>query len=409
MRSLTYSEKHNADKDSFCLACAVDVRTEKKVIMLIRPTYAIIDINAIKNNVINIKRHIPENTMFCAVVKADGYGHGSVMVSKAAIEAGAEWLAVAMPEEAAPLRDAGIDTPILVLGPSTLWQWRKGAELDLSMVVVSADCISNAIVAAEEQNKKIRLHLKVDTGMNRVGVKSSDEVFAILDMIEQNDNLVLEGLMTHFAAADEADKSYTDMQNETFSMYIDTIKKRGFSPIIHASNSGASLDCTHLSYDMVRVGIAMYGCYPSGEVDKSVALRPAMSVHTHISHIKTIGAEEKLSYGCTFTSQKPMRVATLPIGYADGFNRLLSNTGDVLIRGQRAKVLGRVCMDQIIVDVTDIEGAALHDDAVCIGAQGCDAITAEEYAAHCGTINYEVLCAISPRVPRLYNGAPEQP
>ncbi|MDD5017959.1 MAG: alanine racemase [Eubacteriales bacterium] len=376
--------------------------------MLIRPTYAKIDLNAIKQNVINIKRHIPKNTMFCAVVKADGYGHGSVMVSKAAIEAGAEWLAVAIPEEAAPLRDAGISVPILVLGPSTLWQWRKAAELELSMVVVSEDCIDNAAAVAKEQNIPMRLHLKADTGMNRVGVKTYDETERILDRIENEENLILEGLMTHFAAADEADKRYTRMQNDRFSEYINRVKNRGFSPIIHASSSGAALDCADLSYDMVRVGIAMYGCYPSDEVDKSVALCPAMSVHTHISHIKKIGAGEKISYGGIYTTPKPMSVATLPIGYADGYNRLLSNSGEVLIRGKRARVLGRVCMDQILVDVTDIPDAVLHDDAVCIGAQGGDEISADEYAARCSTINYEILCAISPRVPRLYLEGPCQ-
>lgn len=370
--------------------------------MLIRPTYAKIDISAIKHNVRSLKKNICENTKFCAVVKADGYGHGSVMVSKAAIEAGADWLAVAIPEEGAVLREEGITAPILVLGPANLWQWQKAAEMDLSMVVASKNCINSAVTVSRELKKTMRLHLKVDTGMNRVGLKYTDELKEILDVIDQEDGLVLEGLMTHFAAADEADKTYTMMQSKRFADFIDIIKQRGYSPMIHASNSGATLDCEDLAFDMVRVGIAMYGCYPSTEVNRHVKLRPAMSLHTQISHIKMIHEGDMVSYGCTFTAVNDMRIATLPIGYADGFNRMLSNKGEVLIHGQRARVIGRVCMDQTLVDISDIPEASLHDDVVCIGKQGIDEISAEEYAAHCNTINYEVLCALSPRVPRLY-------
>ena len=340
--------------------------------------------------------------MFCAVVKADGYGHGSVMVAKTALAAGAEWIGVAIPEEAAVLRDAGIDAPILVLGPANSWQWEMAAALDLSMVVTSEDCIKNAVAVSKKHDIPMKLHLKVDTGMNRIGIKSFEQIDRILDQIEKENGLVLEGLMTHFAAADEADKAYTTMQNDRFLQCIERVEGRGFSPIVHAANSGAVLDCPDMVYDMVRVGIAMYGCYPSSEVDKSVKLLPAMSLYTQISHIKKISAKEKVSYGCTFTADRDMVIATLPIGYADGFNRMLSNNGEVLIRGKRAKVIGRVCMDQSLVDITGIEGVVLHDEAVCIGKQGADEISAEEYAAWCGTINYEILCALSPRVPRLY-------
>ena len=371
--------------------------------MLIRPTFAIVDLGAIKHNVRSIKAALPEGTMFCAVDKADGYGHGSVMVARAAIEAGADWVAVAIPEEAAPLREEGVKTPILVLGPSSLSQWRLASELDLSMVAASEECVQNARCVNRETGKAMRLHLKADTGMNRIGVRSDEELARMLDMIEEEPGLELEGLMTHFAVADEADKAYTGMQNERFRRFIGQVKRRGFKPILHAANSGGALDCPDTAYDMVRVGIAMYGCYPSDEVRKDIQLKPAMSLRTQISFIKTVEAGCKLSYGCTFTAPKEMRIATLPIGYADGYNRLLSNRGEVLIRGRRARVVGRVCMDQILVDVTDIDGVKLHDEAVCIGKQGKDEISAEEIASLCGTINYEILCAISPRVPRLYS------
>ena len=370
--------------------------------MLIRPTYAKVNLSAIKRNMAHIKKNLPSGTRVCAVVKADGYGHGSVMVSKAAIEAGADFVAVAIPEEASALRDEGVTAPILVLGPASLSQWRLAYELDLSMVVVSPDCLACAQAVHKETGKAMKLHLKVDTGMNRVGVQTPEQAAALLDIIAREDGLLLEGLMTHFATADEADKTYTQMQGERFREYIALAQDRGFKPFIHAANSGAALDCPEMAYDMVRVGIAMYGCYPSSEVSKSILLEPALSLYTHISYLKTVHAGDKLSYGCTFEAPGEMRIATIPIGYADGYNRLLSNRGEVLVRGKRARIVGRVCMDQTLIDITGIADVQLHDDVVCIGAQNGQRVSVEELAHHCGTINYEILCALSQRVPRLY-------
>lgn len=370
--------------------------------MLIRPTYAKVNLSAIKRNIIRIKQSLPSGTRVCAVDKADGYGHGSIMVAKAAIEAGASFVAVAIPEEAAALRDEGVEAPILVLGPASLSQWRLAAELSLSMVVASEACMACAKAVRDETGRTMRLHLKVDTGMNRVGIQTPEMAKALLETILKEDGLLLEGLMTHFAASDEADKTYTQMQNERFKQYIELAHGMGFEPIIHAANSGGALDCPGTEYDMVRIGIAMYGCYPSHEVTKAVKLEPALSLHTHISYLKTVNPGDKLSYGCTFEAPKPLQIATIPIGYADGYNRLLSNRGEVLVRGQRARIVGRVCMDQSLIDVTGIQDVRLHDDVVCIGAQNGDRISTEELAAHCGTINYEILCALSQRVPRLY-------
>lgn len=370
--------------------------------MLVRPTYAKVNLSAIKHNVAVIKQNIGSGPMFCAVVKANAYGHGSVMVAKAALEGGADWLAVAMPEEARELREGGIKAPILVLGPSNRWQWEVASELDISMVVASKDCLNSALAAAKKCGKVQKLHIKTDTGMNRVGVRSTDELNELLDTIEREPLLELQGVMTHFSCADEEDKQYTYMQAERFDEFAGIVKQRGFSPMLHAANSATAIDMPKFGYDMVRVGISLYGCYPSHEVKKQVKLRPALSMYSHISHIKTVEEGSRISYGGTFAADRTMRVATLPLGYADGFSRLLSNKGEVFIHGKRARVLGRVCMDQILVDVTEIEMAKLHDEAVIIGKQGRDEITATEVADIIGTINYEVLCNISARVPRLY-------
>ena len=270
------------------------------------------------------------------------------------------------------------------------------------MTVVSEDCLKSAISAAKQSGKLQKVHLKVDTGMNRVGVRAEEELIELLDIIEHEPLLELEGMFTHFACADEADKAYTQMQAGRFAEFADIVKARGFSPMLHAANSAAAIDLPELAFDMVRVGISLYGCYPSDEVDTKTVLKPALSFHTHISFIKTVDKGDRLSYGGTFTAPGNMSVATLPLGYADGFSRLLSNKGEVLIHGRRAKVLGRVCMDQILVDVTEIEMAKLHDEAVIIGCMGKDCITATQVADMIGTINYEVLCNISKRVPRLY-------
>ena len=370
--------------------------------MLIRPTYAKVNLKAIKHNVAVIKQNVGKGRLFCAVVKADAYGHGAVMVSHAALEGGADWLAVALAEEARELRQSGITAPILVLGPSSKWQWEVASELGISMVAASQDCLSSALAAAQKSGKAQKIHLKVDTGMNRVGVRTGEELEELLDIIEREPLLELEGIMTHFACADEEDKAYTQMQAGRFAEFADIVKARGFSPMFHASNSAASIDLPELAFDMIRVGISLYGCYPSGEVSTKTVLKPALSFHTHISFIKAVDKGDRISYGGTFTAPGQMHVATLPLGYADGFSRLLSNKGEVLIHGKRAKVLGRVCMDQILVDITEIEMAKLHDEAVIIGCQEKDCITATQVADMIGTINYEVLCNISKRVPRLY-------
>jgi len=370
--------------------------------MLIRPTYAKVNLAAIKHNIASFRQNIGDNPLFCAVVKADAYGHGAVMTANAALDGGGDWLDAAMPEEARELREAGIKKPVLVLGPSSPWQWEVAAELDLNMVVVSQDCLKSALAAAKKSGKAQKLHIKVDTGMNRVGVRTADELSALLDIIESEPYLELEGLMTHFSCADETDKWYTNMQAERFDEFVSLLRKRGLSPIVHAANSATAIDSPELSYDMVRVGISLYGCYPSADVSRNVELKPALSFYSHISQIKNVEEGDRLSYGGTFTADKQLRVATLPLGYADGFSRLLSNKGEVLIHGRRARVLGRVCMDQILVDITEIEMANLHDEAVIIGRQGKEEITAAEVAERIGTIDYEVLCGISKRVPRLY-------
>lgn len=370
-----------------------------------RPTYAEIDLNAIRQNVLNIKNRIPKDTAVCAVIKADAYGHGSLQTAYAALSGGASWLAVAMPGECVPLREAGIKAPLLVLGGIVKEEAELCVAYNIEQCVYTEETIRALNEEACQQGKHARIHIKADTGMGRIGIRTLMELKTLLSCIDKCDHIVLSGLFTHFSVSDEEDKAYTLEQNEKFKEFINATHKAGYDPILHAANSAACIDMPELSYHMVRPGIALYGLYPSGEVDKSkVKLTPAMRIVSHITHVKTLNAGESVSYGRTFITEKPTVVATLPIGYGDGFRRLLSSKGEVLIHGRRAKIIGRVCMDQTMVDVTGLPSVKAGDEAVIIGRQGEEEITADEMAGLTGTINYEVVLSFLPRVQRFYTG-----
>lgn len=368
------------------------------------PVWAEINLSAITHNMREIRQVVGTATRIMAVVKADAYGHGAVEVSKAALVGGADWLGVARLAEGVALREAGLDVPILVLGYTPPEQAAEVVRYELSQTVYTGEAASFLAAAAGREGRRARVHLKIDTGMGRIGwLADSPAVPEILSVAGLPD-LEIEGIFTHFATADSRDKSYAREQFERFLVMIEALQRNGLEiPFKHAANSAALLEMPETRLDMVRPGIIIYGLFPSDEVDRTlINLQPAMSLKTRVAYVKHVPAGFKVSYGCTFTTRKPTTIATLPLGYADGYSRLLSAKGEVLIHGQRAPVAGRVCMDQFMVDVGHVPDVEIGDEAVLFGRQGSAEITADEVANWLGTINYEVVCMVSHRVPRVF-------
>ncbi len=378
-----------------------------------RPTRAEVDLDRIAHNVTVLRRLTRPGTAFMAVVKADGYGHGAAEVAAVALEHGATWLGVAIPEEALALRAAGIGAPILVLGPILPHQAAMvvaaGARATVSGVA-EARALGRAARAAGREPAVV--HLKVDTGMGRIGLLPDEAGAERALQVAGQPGVSVEGIFTHFAAADEADKGYTRWQLDRFFGFLEVLARRGLKPAIrHAANSAGLLEVPESHLDLVRVGIALYGLFPSPEVRREVDLRPALRLVTAVAQVRTVPAGTRVSYGCTWQAGRDTVLAVLPAGYADGYRRALGNRAQVLVGGRRAPVVGHVCMDQTIVDVGDLSGVAPGDEAVLLGEQSGDRITADELAEHLGTINYEVVTGIGRRVPRVYlrGGRPAGP
>ncbi len=367
-------------------------------------TWAEVDLDAIAFNCRQIKEWIEEETELMAVVKANAYGHGAVPVAKVALRSGASRLAVARTLEGVQLRQAGIEAPILILGYTLPSEAEAIVRYDLTPTVTTREGASALSETASRQGKTIPIHVKVDTGMGRLGLLPH-EVVDFIKGLADFPNLRLEGLFTHFSVADEADKSYTYRQFAIYQQVLAELRDEGIHiPIRHVCNSAATLDLPEMHLDMVRCGIAIYGLYPSPEVNHSIPLRPAMTLKSHVARVRTLPAGSSISYGRTYITTRPTTVALVPVGYGDGYHRLLSNRGEVLIRGKRAPIVGRVCMDQFVVDVSDIEGVQLNDEVVVFGRQGEEEIGVEEVAAWAETINYEVVTSLLPRVRRVYLG-----
>ena len=370
----------------------------------LRPVWAEINLDNYLHNIAEIKRLYPGKIVM-AVVKADGYGHGAIQVAKAALAAGAERLAIAIVDEGIELRKAGFTCPIQILGGTAESQFEQVIEYDLIQTVFDPAVATRLSQIAQSKGRTVTLHLKVDTGMGRVGVQPED-AGSVARLIADLPNVHLEGLMTHLATADETDKSYTMHQLSRYRLALNNIEKSGVDiKIRHIANSAAIIDLPELSFDMVRPGIMSYGLWPSADVDHTFDIRPVLSWKAQVIFVKELPAGRGISYGKTFVTEKPSRIATLPLGYADGLMRLLSNKGQVLIKGQRVPIIGRICMDQCMIDVSNVEGVEAGEEVVLIGYQGEEHISAEEMAATVGTINYEITCAISKRVPRYYVGA----
>ena len=372
-----------------------------------------IDLDAITTNIQELKKVTSPGALFMAVVKANAYGHGAVEVARQALVSGADWLGVARVHEAVALRKAGIDGKILVMNYTPPEFASLALEHDLVLTVFdlnTATAISDTAVAAGSQ---IVSHLKTDTGMGRLGLRPRGEKVTGLDpsrvklagRIAELPGLDLEGIFTHFAAADSRDTTYTEKQFDLFCDYIDALKKAGLEfRIRHAANSAAIVAHPQSHLDMVRAGIALYGLSPSAEVNLDhLATRPAMSLKTRLVHVKKVPAGFCVSYGMTYRAPAATTIATVPLGYADGYSRLLSSRGTMLARGQRAPIAGRVCMDLTMLDVGHIEGIRTGDEVVALGRQGDEIISADEIAGVLGTINYEIVSSITARVPRIFH------
>lgn len=364
-----------------------------------RPTRAEVDLSAIAGNVTALKSLLKPTVRFCAVVKADGYGHGAVAAATEALRAGADYLAVAILDEALVLREAGVTCPILILGHTPPLQAHLVAENGLTQTIYNQAQAEALAGAGEALGLTVKAHLKVDTGMGRLGLPPGQAADFALS-VGRRPNLRLEGIYTHFAKADSRDKSSARRQLQIFLDTLASISARGLTiPIRHAANSAALLDLPETHLDMVRPGVSLYGLWPSEEVSRPVELRPALFFKTRIAQLKMVAAGTPLSYGETFVTTRRSRIATLPVGYADGWSRMLSHKARVVISGQRAPLVGRVCMDQCLADVTDIPDLSEGDDVLLFGGPE---LPVEEPAGLLGTINYEMVCMIGKRVPRVY-------
>jgi alanine racemase len=365
-------------------------------------TWAEIDLDAIAHNARELKQLVGEKTELMAVVKANAYGHGAVPVAEAALENGASRLAVNRAVEGVQLRQAGITAPVLILGYTLPAQAETIVRWNLTPTVNTLEQAQALSAAALHQGKVLPIHVKVDTGLGRFGLLP-DEVVNFVQALSALPGLVLEGIYTHFAIADAVDKTYTLQQFEIFRDVVRRLEEAGFTiPIKHVAGSAATLDLPGTHLDMVRCGITLYGLRPSDEVEPTIPLRPAMTLKSRVARVRTLPAGSSISYGRTYTTSEPTRVALVPVGYGDGYHRLISNRGQVLIRGQRAPIVGRVCMDQFVVKASHIPDVQQHDEVVLLGQQGDEEITAEEVATWAGTINYEVTTSILPRVTRVY-------
>ncbi len=371
-----------------------------------RPTRALINLSNLSHNIGQLKALATPETVYMAVVKADAYGHGLLPVARHCLISGAGYLGVALPEEGALLREAGIAAPILVFGAIDHSQAETVVQFNLTQSVSSLETLTLLKDAALHTNKIVPIHIKLDTGMGRIGLRGEKDLISFLEALKGCPNILPEGVFTHFACADHGDLTYTQKQLLSFQNLLAILKAHNVHPRYrHTSNSAGILHFKASHYDMIRGGISMYGYDPAGlPQGPTESLRPVLSLTTRIVHLKTIEAGESVSYGRTYTAAIPTKVATLPIGYADGYPRLLSNQGWTLIGGQKAPILGRVCMDQIMVDVTTIPDASVGDEAVLLGSQGNASITADDIANICGTISYEILTGIRSRVPREYTG-----
>jgi alanine racemase len=368
-----------------------------------RPTWAEISLDAVGHNISEFRRVLSRDKKIMAVVKANAYGHGAVEVAEEAVRCGIDYLGVAFMDEAIQLRKAGLQAPVLVMGYTPVEALELARRYNVAVAVFSEEVLQ-ALEKGASDSPDIRIHIKLDTGMGRVGVRGERESIDFIDRARAIPGVHVEGLFTHYACADETDKSYTIEQYRRFQQIVNHYAVRGIEfPLLHAGNSATGIDTPDMVSTMLRLGISLYGFYPSDEVNKErVDLRPVMSYKTKIVLVRVLPVGSAVSYGATYVTQGEERIATIPVGYGDGYTRLLNGRAHVLVRGQRVPVVGRICMDQCMINVSDIPDASVGDEVVLFGVQEPHEISADELARALGTINYEITCMVSYRVPRVY-------
>lgn len=367
--------------------------------------WAEVNLDNIAHNVKEIRRITDKKAEIMGVVKADAYGHGVMEVTRTLLDNGVTRLAVSMLDEAIQLRQNGIQVPILILSYTDPIRAEEIILNDVTQTVFSHDLAKALSDAAVKHNRNVKIHIKIDTGMTRVGFMPGYSAVKNVVQISKLPGIIIEGLFTHFASADETDKAYTYMQFERFMSIVSELNRIGvYIPVKHVCNSAGLIEFPEMHLNMVRPGIALYGLYPSDEVDKTkIELRPAMSMKANVILVKDVEKDTCISYGRIFKTCRSSKIATIPIGYADGYTRLLTNKGKVLLNGQLASIVGKICMDQCMVDITDIKGDVnVGDEAVLIGKQQDNEIKVEDLAKSVGTINYELVSIIGKRIPRVY-------
>ncbi len=376
----------------------------------LKRAWAQIDLNALQYNYNVVKSMINPKSKIMCVVKADAYGHGAKRLSKEFSKLGADWFAVSNLEEAMQIRKAGVNKPILILGYTPVNMVQVLSDNNISQAAISEDYAKKLSLRAEKINKKIKVHIKLDTGMNRIGILDQNDIqrknaVKSIENILNMSGLIVEGLFTHFAVADEGidGEDYTRMQYENFKCVISDLKEKGIKiPLCHCCNSAAIIDYPDMDMDMVRPGIILYGLLPSNKLKSKLRLKPVMQLKSTVSLVKEIDAGVKISYGGNFISDKKMKIATVPIGYADGYPRYMSGKGEMIVKGKRAKIVGRICMDQLMLDVTDIDGVNQGDIVTVLSGEKESRISANDIADINNTINYEIICLVGKRVPRIY-------
>ena len=367
--------------------------------------YAKIDLDAIAYNMEQMKQNIRPETKVMAVIKADGYGHGAVQIAEMMERWNYIWgFAVATLDEAVVLRTEGIQKPILVLGCVFPDQYMEMLKHEIRMNIYTEEMAESISRMAAREGKTAYMHIKLDTGMSRLGFGINEQSAETIKRISKMPNVNVEGIFTHFTKADEKDKSFTKKQIQEFVWMTERLKEKNVRfTYEHCSNSAGIIDVPEANFDIVRAGISTYGLYPSEEVDKTnVKLKPALALKSHVAFVKEIESGTPVSYGGTFVAKEKMKIATIPVGYADGYPRSLSNKGYVLIRGKKAPILGRVCMDQFMVDVTQIEGVSFGDKVTMIGKDGNEILPVEVLSELSGRFNYEFVCDLGKRIPRVY-------